>query len=163
MICSGHALAGASAARRSFGLGVSRGDVARSLSAPSAECAAGLIASIALAASPSLLQGQSLPRPPDTPRPHEANARSLAEECTPLKKRYDACFNLWFEGYLQPALDAAAQAQRGAFPSLTDGSEDSGAASAAAGKTESQREEREEPKAAKVSWSSGERSEPEGV
>ncbi|KLT45085.1 hypothetical protein CC85DRAFT_241470, partial [Cutaneotrichosporon oleaginosum] len=32
---------------------------------------------------------------------------SLAEECTPLKQRYDACFNLWFEGYLQPALDAA--------------------------------------------------------
>lgn len=50
--------------------------------------------------------------------------RSLAEECTPLKKRYDACFNLWFEGYLQPALDAAAQAQRGAFPSLSDGSEE---------------------------------------
>ncbi|BEJ12207.1 hypothetical protein CspHIS471_0206670 [Cutaneotrichosporon sp. HIS471] len=33
--------------------------------------------------------------------------QSLAEECTPLKQRYDACFNLWFEGYLQPALDAA--------------------------------------------------------
>lgn len=54
---------------------------------------------------------------------YRANTRSLAEECTPLKKRYDACFNLWFEGYLQPALDAAAQAQRGAFPSLSDGSE----------------------------------------
>ncbi|GMK53996.1 hypothetical protein CspeluHIS016_0105820 [Cutaneotrichosporon spelunceum] len=35
------------------------------------------------------------------------NMQSLAEECTPLKQRYDACFNLWFEGYLQPALDAA--------------------------------------------------------
>ncbi|KAL7420158.1 hypothetical protein Q5752_005124 [Cryptotrichosporon argae] len=33
--------------------------------------------------------------------------QSLAEECTPLKHRYDSCFNLWFEGYLQPALDAA--------------------------------------------------------
>ncbi|ORY30583.1 hypothetical protein BCR39DRAFT_587849 [Naematelia encephala] len=32
---------------------------------------------------------------------------SLSPECTPLKQRYDACFNSWFEGYLQPALDAA--------------------------------------------------------
>lgn len=32
--------------------------------------------------------------------------RSLSPECTPLKHRYDSCFNLWFEGYLQPALDA---------------------------------------------------------
>lgn len=31
--------------------------------------------------------------------------RSLAKDCTPLKHRYDSCFNLWFEGYLQPALD----------------------------------------------------------
>ncbi|KIR54266.1 hypothetical protein I315_03325 [Cryptococcus gattii Ru294] len=31
--------------------------------------------------------------------------RSLSPECTPLKHRYDSCFNLWFEGYLQPALD----------------------------------------------------------
>nr|ODN87936.1 hypothetical protein L203_03140 [Cryptococcus depauperatus CBS 7841] len=33
--------------------------------------------------------------------------RSLSPECTPLKHRYDTCFNLWFEGYLQPALDNA--------------------------------------------------------
>ncbi|OXH40085.1 hypothetical protein J008_01262 [Cryptococcus neoformans] len=32
--------------------------------------------------------------------------QSLSPECTPLKHRYDSCFNLWFEGYLQPALDA---------------------------------------------------------
>ena len=32
--------------------------------------------------------------------------RSLDPQCTPLKHRYDSCFNLWFEGYLQPALDA---------------------------------------------------------
>lgn len=31
--------------------------------------------------------------------------RSLDPQCTPLKHRYDSCFNLWFEGYLQPALD----------------------------------------------------------
>ncbi|WVR04488.1 hypothetical protein IAU60_001492 [Kwoniella sp. DSM 27419] len=33
---------------------------------------------------------------------------SLSPECTPLKHRYDSCFNAWFEGYLQPALSAAA-------------------------------------------------------
>ncbi|WVQ78413.1 hypothetical protein IAT38_000499 [Cryptococcus sp. DSM 104549] len=27
-------------------------------------------------------------------------------ECSPLKHRYDTCFNQWFEGYLQPALDS---------------------------------------------------------
>ncbi|KAK8858793.1 hypothetical protein IAR55_003023 [Kwoniella newhampshirensis] len=32
---------------------------------------------------------------------------SLSPECTPMKHRYDSCFNLWFEGYLQPALDAS--------------------------------------------------------
>lgn len=32
--------------------------------------------------------------------------RSLDPECTPLKHRYDSCFNTWFEGYLQPALDS---------------------------------------------------------
>ena len=35
-------------------------------------------------------------------------AHSLAEECTPLKREYDACFNAWFEGYLEPAVSAAA-------------------------------------------------------
>ncbi|KAI0699146.1 mitochondrial distribution/morphology family 35/apoptosis [Cerioporus squamosus] len=34
-------------------------------------------------------------------------ASSLAEECTPLKRKYDACFNAWFEGYLEPAVSAS--------------------------------------------------------
>ncbi|KLO16093.1 hypothetical protein SCHPADRAFT_823664 [Schizopora paradoxa] len=34
-------------------------------------------------------------------------AHSLTPECTPLKHEYDACFNAWFEGYLQPAVNAA--------------------------------------------------------
>ncbi|EJT99444.1 hypothetical protein DACRYDRAFT_23966 [Dacryopinax primogenitus] len=29
-------------------------------------------------------------------------SHSLKPECTPLKHKYDACFNTWFEGYLQP-------------------------------------------------------------
>lgn len=39
-------------------------------------------------------------------------ASSLSEECTPLKQEYDACFNSWFEGYLEPLTngkDAAAR------------------------------------------------------
>lgn len=35
-------------------------------------------------------------------------AHSLAAECTPLKLKYDSCFNAWFEGYLQPAVSASA-------------------------------------------------------
>ncbi|KAI0030590.1 mitochondrial distribution/morphology family 35/apoptosis [Vararia minispora EC-137] len=31
-------------------------------------------------------------------------AQSLAPECTSLKLKYDACFNSWFEGYLEPAV-----------------------------------------------------------
>ncbi|KAF8652897.1 hypothetical protein AX16_004085 [Volvariella volvacea WC 439] len=31
-------------------------------------------------------------------------ADSLLPECTPLKQEYDACFNAWFEGYLEPAV-----------------------------------------------------------
>lgn len=31
-------------------------------------------------------------------------AQSLSEECTPLKREYDSCFNAWFEGYLEPAV-----------------------------------------------------------
>lgn len=34
-------------------------------------------------------------------------AESLSSECTPLKQSYDACFNAWFEGYLQPALEVS--------------------------------------------------------
>ncbi len=33
-------------------------------------------------------------------------ASSLSEECTPLKREYDSCFNAWFEGYLEPAVSA---------------------------------------------------------
>lgn len=29
-------------------------------------------------------------------------ASSLFPACTPLKLKYDACFNAWFEGYLEP-------------------------------------------------------------
>ncbi|KAI0341323.1 hypothetical protein BDW22DRAFT_1296683, partial [Trametopsis cervina] len=38
-------------------------------------------------------------------------AQSLSEECTPLKRQYDSCFNAWFEGYLEPAV-AATPAER---------------------------------------------------
>ena len=31
-------------------------------------------------------------------------AESLSPECSPLKTTYDACFNAWFEGYLEPAI-----------------------------------------------------------
>lgn len=34
-----------------------------------------------------------------------AMAHSLSPECTPLKHAYDACFNTWFEGYLEPAIE----------------------------------------------------------
>ncbi|KAK4688370.1 TRIAP1/MDM35 family protein, partial [Tremellales sp. Uapishka_1] len=40
----------------------------------------------------------------------EKRRQSLSPECTSLKHRYDSCFNLWFEGYLQPALDNVAPA-----------------------------------------------------
>jgi len=36
-------------------------------------------------------------------------SHSLSEACTPLKREYDACFNAWFEGYLEPAVSAAAR------------------------------------------------------
>ena len=32
-------------------------------------------------------------------------ASSLSTQCTPLKHAYDQCFNSWFEGYLQPAIE----------------------------------------------------------
>lgn len=35
-------------------------------------------------------------------------ASSLSAECTPLKTKYDSCFNSWFEGYLEPAVSASA-------------------------------------------------------
>lgn len=33
-------------------------------------------------------------------------ASSLSDECTPMKREYDSCFNAWFEGYLEPAVSA---------------------------------------------------------
>ncbi|KAJ7935256.1 mitochondrial distribution/morphology family 35/apoptosis [Mycena leptocephala] len=40
-------------------------------------------------------------------------ADSLSPACTPLKHEYDSCFNVWFEGYLEPALaTTATEAQR---------------------------------------------------
>ena len=30
-------------------------------------------------------------------------AESLSAACTPLKQKYDACFNAWFESYLESA------------------------------------------------------------
>jgi TRIAP1/MDM35 family protein len=39
-------------------------------------------------------------------------AASLANECTPLKKEYDTCFNAWFEGYLEPAVSASSSSQK---------------------------------------------------
>lgn len=36
-------------------------------------------------------------------------AHSLSEECTLLKREYDACFNAWFEGYLEPAVSASSK------------------------------------------------------
>ncbi|KAJ3511786.1 hypothetical protein NMY22_g15537 [Coprinellus aureogranulatus] len=41
-------------------------------------------------------------------------ASSLSPECTPLKQSYDACFNSWFEGYLEPAVNTPA-ADRAAY------------------------------------------------
>lgn len=41
-------------------------------------------------------------------------AHSLSEECTPLKREYDACFNAWFEGFLEPAV-AATPEQRSKY------------------------------------------------
>ncbi len=38
-------------------------------------------------------------------------AHSLSDDCTPLKREYDSCFNAWFEGYLEPAV-AATPAER---------------------------------------------------
>ncbi|KDQ18759.1 hypothetical protein BOTBODRAFT_170769 [Botryobasidium botryosum FD-172 SS1] len=34
-------------------------------------------------------------------------AESLSPSCTPLKHAYDACFNAWFEGYLEPVVASA--------------------------------------------------------
>lgn len=52
-------------------------------------------------------------------RSHNVNAernmcKFLSAECTPLKEKYDTCFNAWFEGYLEPAV-AASSSERGAY------------------------------------------------
>jgi TRIAP1/MDM35 family protein len=39
-------------------------------------------------------------------------AESLSPECTPLKHKYDTCFNAWFEGYLEPAVAASSSKQQ---------------------------------------------------
>ncbi|KAF4613792.1 hypothetical protein D9613_007723 [Agrocybe pediades] len=39
-------------------------------------------------------------------------SQSLSEECTPLKKEYDSCFNSWFEGYLEPAIVAGSTPEK---------------------------------------------------
>ncbi|KAI8971325.1 mitochondrial distribution/morphology family 35/apoptosis, partial [Trametes punicea] len=39
-------------------------------------------------------------------------SQSLSDKCTPLKRKYDACFNAWFEGYLEPAVSAFANAEQ---------------------------------------------------
>jgi len=39
-------------------------------------------------------------------------SQSLSPECTPLKHKYDSCFNTWFEAYLEPAIAASANAQQ---------------------------------------------------
>jgi TRIAP1/MDM35 family protein len=39
-------------------------------------------------------------------------ADSLSPACTPLKHEYDSCFNVWFEGYLEPISSSATEAQR---------------------------------------------------
>ena len=41
-------------------------------------------------------------------------ADSLSAECTPLKEKYDTCFNAWFEGYLESAV-AASSSERTAY------------------------------------------------
>jgi hypothetical protein len=47
-------------------------------------------------------------------QPSCAMANSLSAECTPLKEKYDTCFNAWFEGYLEPAV-AASSSERAAY------------------------------------------------
>lgn len=34
-------------------------------------------------------------------------AQSLSAECTPLKIKYDSCFNAWLESYLSPEVTSA--------------------------------------------------------
>ncbi|EJD46003.1 hypothetical protein AURDEDRAFT_63914 [Auricularia subglabra TFB-10046 SS5] len=42
-------------------------------------------------------------------------ALSLSSECTPLKQQYDACFNTWFESYLEPVVKADSPEERAAL------------------------------------------------
>jgi len=47
-------------------------------------------------------------------------SQSLAPECTPLKHAYDACFNNWFAGYLQPPQSSSNPNGRGKKEGETD-------------------------------------------
>jgi TRIAP1/MDM35 family protein len=38
-------------------------------------------------------------------------ADSLSPKCTPLKHEYDSCFNSWFAGYLEPAVNINSSSQ----------------------------------------------------
>jgi len=60
-----------------------------------------------------------------------ADDRSLSPKCTPLKQQYDSCFNAWFEGYLQPALDSSPRrpAVSTPSPSVDDNSQPSASTS----------------------------------
>jgi len=58
-------------------------------------------------------QPQLLTNPASLPPLSCAMADSLSAECTPLKEKYDTCFNAWFEGYLEPAV-AASSSERAA-------------------------------------------------
>ncbi|KZV85323.1 hypothetical protein EXIGLDRAFT_623208 [Exidia glandulosa HHB12029] len=40
---------------------------------------------------------------------------SLTDACTPLKTKYDSCFNAWFEGYLEPVVKATSDESRKAL------------------------------------------------
>jgi len=59
-----------------------------------------------------LMRWAARTRRPRPSAPHTqieaAMAHSLEKRCTPLKLEYDSCFNSWFEGYLEPAVSAAA-------------------------------------------------------
>ena len=75
---------------------------------------------------------------PTSPRFLSLTRSSLSPECTPLKKRYDACFNLWFEGYLRPALDGQARlAPSSSSPSSSSTYTPSGSSSSSSSSTPS--------------------------
>lgn len=74
--------------------------------------------------------------------------RSLSPECTQLKHRYDSCFNSWFEGYLQPALDAS----KSNFTYSSSSSSSSPITSIRAATPSSQSEQPSDPSQLVTSW-----------